>query len=241
MKVVANWKMNGTRHSLHDLTLTLLRENTLINSASDVVLCPPFPFLCEISQLLAEEESVFQLGGQDCSALSAGACTGEVSALMLREYGCTHVIIGHSERRLAHQEQPPLLARKIKQAFNQGLTPILCIGEDAEERGQGRALRTVVQQVALSLEEIDLDQGSLVLAYEPLWAIGTGNVPSSKDIEEVHGALNSRWPTLPILYGGSVSAKNVPTIYGCDHVAGVLVGGASLKAEEFLEIIHLAG
>lgn len=234
--VVANWKMQGTRENLLKLARETLEQSHSMPPKTEIILCPSFPFLGEIASLIKEPPlaASFKLGAQDCSAETEGAFTGEVSASMLKDFSCSHVIIGHSERRLRHQETPSLIRLKIMQALKSGLMPILCVGEGEEHRACGKALETVITQVEASLESI---QEIVLLAYEPLWAIGTGKTPSQEEITEMHSALKKRWPNLPLLYGGSVSAQNVSLIYSCKNVDGILVGGSSLKASEFLEII----
>jgi triosephosphate isomerase len=195
----------------------------------------------------AAEKSPIAIGGQDCHALASGAYTGDVSAEMLRDAGATAVILGHSERRQYHGETNVIVAGKVKAARRAGLTPILCVGESDKERGAGQAVPVVTQQLLASIPP-ELEAGDLTIAYEPIWAIGTGKTPTAADIAEMHAAIRAtlmeRFPAaanaLRILYGGSVKPDNAAEILSVRNVDGALVGGASLKAADFLAIIRAA-
>jgi triosephosphate isomerase len=239
-----NWKMNGTGDDLPEAT-------RLISAFSgtqrvDIVLCPPATLLHRMADLAAG--SSVQTGGQDCHAKAAGAHTGDVSAAMLREAGADYVILGHSERRTDHRETDLMVRAKVLAATAERLVPIVCIGETLAEREAGRTLDVVGTQLDGSLPGDlpgDIDIGDVVLAYEPVWAIGTGLVATAGQIAEVHafirGRLEARYgeagAAMRILYGGSVKAANAAEIFAVPHVDGALVGGASLKATDFGPIV----
>jgi triosephosphate isomerase len=213
----------------------------------DCVICPPFVYLAETARML--RGGVVQLGAQDVCADTQGAYTGEVSAAMLKDVGCDFVIVGHSERRSLYGEDDLLVARKFAAAQSRGLTPILCVGEQLADREAGRTNEVVGRQVdaVLALSGI-ASLARAVIAYEPVWAIGTGRTASPQQAGEVHRFIRQRLTQqdakigagLQILYGGSVKAGNARELFGQDDVDGGLIGGASLKAEEFLSIMAAA-
>jgi triosephosphate isomerase len=211
--------------------------------AARVALCPPATLISRLAHALAG--STVEVGGQDCRAEPQGAFTGCVSAEMLADAGATLVILGHSERRACFGESSADVAAKALAALRAGLEPIVCVGETAQEREQGRALEVVLGQLRESLPDA-LGERPFALAYEPVWAIGTGVTPTSDEIEQVHGAirqaLNARWgdTAAPILYGGSVKPDNAGEILRLGEVGGALVGGASLTAVQFLPIVRAA-
>jgi len=216
--------------------------------AATCVVCPPFVYLQEVGRLL--RDSAISLGGQDLCADTQGAFTGEVSAAMLKDVGCEYVIIGHSERRLLYRETDQLVARKFAAAHAKGLVPILCVGEQLAEREAGRTGEVIARQLDVVLELCGagaFEQG--VVAYEPVWAIGTGRTASPEQAEEVHGFIRARIgardariaSATRILYGGSVKAGNATELFAMPDVDGGLIGGASLKADEFLTILAAAG
>ena len=211
------------------------------------VLCPPFVYLQEVGRLL--RDSAFSLGAQDVCADAQGAFTGEVSATMLRDVGCAYVIVGHSERRLLYRESDQLIARKFGAAHGKGLVPILCVGEQLAEREAGRTHEVIARQLDVVLELCGagaLEQG--VLAYEPVWAIGTGRNATPEQAQDVHAFIRGRIASRDariaaatrVLYGGSVKASNAAELFAMPDVDGGLVGGASLKAEEFVAILAAA-
>ena len=210
-----------------------------------VALCPPATLLDRLGQAL--QGSAVELGGQDCHAEPAGAFTGDVSAEMLADAGARLVILGHSERRAGHGETDALVAAKAEAALRAGLEPIICVGETLEQREAGRAVEVVSAQVAGSLPQT-LAGKAFAVAYEPVWAIGTGLTPTLEQIEEVHRAVRAAMvarlgeggASAPILYGGSVKPGNAAEILAVPEVGGALVGGASLKAGDFLGIIRAA-
>ncbi|MFI4949094.1 MAG: triose-phosphate isomerase [Alphaproteobacteria bacterium] len=236
--VAGNWKMNGRRADGIALARAIA-ERAGGRHACDLLVCPPFTLLASIGEVLGGEAlagSAVSLGGQDCHAAPAGAFTGSISAEMLRDAGCSHVILGHSERRHGLGETDADVRAKAAAAWRAGLVAIVCIGETRAEREAGSAVAVVTAQLAGSLPE-NAEAQRLVIAYEPVWAIGTGLVPTNADIADIHRAIRSHIPSgTRVLYGGSVNPKNAAEILGLPDVDGALVGGASLKAEDFWAI-----
>jgi len=244
--VAGNWKMHRTNDEAARLVRTLLAE-LLPAPGCDVVLCPPFTALTEVSYLLAG--TPLRLGAQDVFWEREGAWTGEVSGAMLASAGCTHVVVGHSERRQHFDETDADVARKVRAAVDAGLTAIACVGETLAEREAERTLDVLRAQFDAgpgTLESGDL--GRLVLAYEPVWAIGTGRNATPAQAAEAHRALRerarARWGAagaeLRILYGGSVKADNAAALFAEPELDGALVGGASLEAASFVPIVRAA-
>jgi triosephosphate isomerase (TIM) len=245
--VAGNWKMHGSRAENARLIEELLAGAPTQPKATCVV-CPPFVYLQEAARLL--RDSALSLGAQDVSADTHGAFTGEVSAAMLKDVGCEYVIVGHSERRLLYRESDQLIARKFGAALAKGLIPILCVGEQLADREAGRMREIVARQLDVVLELSGA--GALehaVVAYEPVWAIGTGRNASPEQAEEAHAFIRARIgardariaAATRILYGGSVKAGNAAELFAMPDVDGGLIGGASLKADEFLTILAAAG
>ncbi|ASD28093.1 triose-phosphate isomerase [Brevundimonas diminuta] len=240
--VAGNWKMNGLGASLAEAeTLeTALKEQA---AACRVALCPPATLIDRMAQAL--KGGAVEIGGQDCHAAASGAYTGSVSAEMVRDAGARLVILGHSERRAGFGETDADVAAKVEAALAADLEPIICIGETLQEREAGQAVEVVSRQVAGSLPA-SLAGKAFAVAYEPVWAIGTGLTPTLEQIEEVHAAVRAAMVAklgeggrvAPILYGGSVKPSNAREILAVAEVGGALVGGASLKAEDFLGIIR---
>lgn len=241
--IAGNWKMNGTSDSLREITPVI--EATM-EFGSAVLICTPFTLIDRA--ITHVRGSRVTIGAQDCHPEAMGPHTGDVSAQMLAELGATHVITGHSERRQHHRETNALVRAKATAALDAGLAPIVCVGETQCDRDSGKALDIVSRQVRESLPDVR-QSGSVVVAYEPVWAIGTGRTPSLGDIAEMHthirqlliteipGSLGRRHT--PILYGGSVTAKNAAEIFSTANVDGGLVGGASLRASDFLPICRI--
>lgn len=247
--IAGNWKMNGLRAE----SLQLARD-IAAGAASeggggragpdcDLLVCPPTTLLGEVAQALGGKIAV---GGQDCHADTNGAHTGEVSAEMLADLGCRYVIVGHSERRACHGETDAQVRAKAGAALRAGLTAIVCIGETAEQRDAGQALEVVQRQLVGSLPA-GAEAGNAVIAYEPVWAIGTGRTATPAEVAEVHAAIRGRLRGLVqnpdavrILYGGSVKPANAAELLSVANVDGALVGGASLKAADFLAIARAA-
>jgi len=238
--VIGNWKMNGLRADGEARVRQVLDLQRAQPGAGLLGICPPATLLSPIAAIL--ENSDILLGGQDCSSDAKGAHTGDISAPMLEDAGCRLVIVGHSERRLGHCESDEQVSAKAAAAAAAGLVAILCIGETEDQWAAGRTLEVLDRQLDGSLPERATAE-NLILAYEPVWAIGTGRTPSAPDIARTHGHLRAhlerRIPggeRLRILYGGSVKATNAGEILAIDHVDGALVGGASLDAAEFFAI-----
>lgn len=245
--VAGNWKMHGSRAENAQLIEELLARFPA-QPAATCVLCPPFVYLQEVGRLL--RGSHLSLGGQDLCADTQGAFTGEISAAMLKDVGCEYVIVGHSERRLLYRENDQLVARKFGAALGRGLIPILCVGEQLADREAGRTSEVISRQLDVVLELCGagaLEHG--VVAYEPVWAIGTGRNATPEQAQEVHAFIRARIGARDariagatrILYGGSVKAGNAAELFAMPDVDGGLIGGASLKADEFLTILAAAG
>ncbi len=238
--VAGNWKMNGTLGMAAGLVGEISSRHRQAGLAVDILLCPPFPYLGTVSGLLSG--TGIALGGQDCHAAASGAHTGDVSAAMLIDLGCRHVLLGHSERRADHGESSALVAAKAKAALAAGLTAIICVGETEAQRNAGEEKKIVENQVIESITA-GASAENVVIAYEPVWAIGTGKTPTAGDVEAMHRhirvLLAIRVPggaTMRILYGGSVKPTNAAELMAVPEVNGALVGGASLKAEDFWAI-----
>ncbi len=240
--------MHGSRADNASLIEALATEFPS-SPAADCIVCPPFVYLWEVSRLLKEAEIQVALGAQDVGAEAQGAYTGEVSASMLKDVGCMYVIVGHSERRTIHGESDQLVARKFAAAQSKGLTPILCVGEQLSEREAGRTQEVVARQLDAVLELSRAESfARAVIAYEPCWAIGTGRNATPEQAEEVHRFIRDRIAgrnakiaaEARILYGGSVKVGNAAELFAQPDVDGGLIGGASLKADEFLAILAAA-
>jgi triosephosphate isomerase len=236
--VAGNWKMNGLRADGIALASELARRMQAASAterlACDLLVCPPATLLTAVGEALAG--SGIALGGQDCHPAPKGAFTGDISAEMLADAGCSHVILGHSERRHGHGETDALIREKITAAQRVGLVGILCVGETQAQREAGHAVAVVAGQLAGSIPDSVTPDG-LVIAYEPVWAIGTGLSATLADIEEMHAAIRARLkPETRILYGGSVNPTNARAILGLADVDGALCGGASLDADSFWPI-----
>jgi triosephosphate isomerase len=244
--VAGNWKMHGSRSETARLIEDLLVGCPESPEAACVI-CPPFVYLYEAWRLL--RDSAFSLGAQDVCADTHGAFTGEISAAMLKDVGCEYVIVGHSERRLLYRENDQLVARKFATAHARGLVPILCVGEQLADREAARTREVIARQLDAVLELSGA--GALaggVIAYEPVWAIGTGRNATPDQAQEVHAFIRARIgerdakiaAATRILYGGSVKAGNAAELFAMPDVDGGLIGGASLKADEFLAILGAA-
>ena len=244
--IVGNWKMNGTIPMalplLHGL-MNRLKNSELpsIGTAADIVVCPPYPLLYLAADTLGH--GGVKLGAQDCHTESQGAFTGGVSAIQLADVGCEYVILGHSERRQMNNETNETIARKVTAAHAAGLIAIVCVGESEQEYTAGKRTEPVLQQLHHSLP-MACHSRNTVIAYEPIWAIGTGRTPTGDEINEMHAAirqsLGHNGLTARIIYGGSVKAANAAEILALAQVDGVLPGGASLLLDEFWGIITAA-
>ena len=240
--VAGNWKMNGTRASVREL-LDGIKGGIGEVTTAEVAVCSPHIFLCEVQQQLAGTPIAW--GGQDVSVHESGAYTGETAGGMLAEFGCKYVIIGHSERRTYHGETDQLVAEKFTAARKAGLVPILCVGETLEEREGGITEQVVERQVQAVIDHCGIAMlGEGVIAYEPVWAIGTGKTASPEQAQEVHAFIRGRVAAadaavgegLRILYGGSMNPGNAAELLAQPDIDGGLIGGASLKAPDFLAI-----
>jgi triosephosphate isomerase len=237
--VAGNWKMNGLKGSAGELAKMIERAGEA--AKADLMICPPATLVAQLAA--AALGSKVAIGGQDCHAEASGAFTGDVAAEMLRDAGASAVIVGHSERRQYHTESDAAVNAKARAAWRAGLMAIICVGETKDERTSGRALDVVGRQVAGSVPD-GATAANTVVAYEPVWAIGTGLTPTPADVAEVHGfirkQLGARFGAVAegmrILYGGSVKPSNAAELMAVANVDGALVGGASLKADDFLGI-----
>ncbi len=236
-----NWKMNGTTASLAEIgRLTKTHPSPSV----DLLLCPPVTLLARAAALASDHP--MRIGAQDCHAAESGSHTGDISAAMIADAGGAAVLLGHSERRENHAESSALVAEKVAAAWGSGLTAVICLGETLAEREAAQTLDVIADQLDTSLPDGATAQNT-VIAYEPVWAIGTGHTPTNAQIAEVHDFLRRRLAdrlgedtadAIPLLYGGSVKPGNAAEIFAISNVDGALVGGASLKAPEFSEIIQ---
>ena len=247
--VGGNWKMNLDLARSVELTEDVTAGLGALEIECDIVLCPPYPYLQAVGH--AMKHHCLSLGGQDVSEFPEGAHTGQIAASMLQDLGARWTIIGHSERRHGLMESNELIGRKVAHAFEAGLEVILCCGETADQRSQGETEGVITRQIETGLAGIGSEALSrLVIAYEPVWAIGTGVTPSVEDAEKVHQSLRSMVASLydsrfasdlRIIYGGSMTASNAGEFIASPEIDGGLIGGASLKSEDFLEICRAIG
>ena len=243
MLIIANWKLNGNWSFNEEYASVLsngLRGVDLTNR--QIIICPPSIYLQQMNGLLVDQE--IYLGGQDLSDEAAGAFTGEISGVMLKEFGCRYVLVGHSERRLKYQESNELIVKKALNAIAAGLTPVVCIGETQDQRQSLQVEKVLSGQMSALIDGLGQHIEKIVLAYEPIWAIGTGQTASALQAQEVHallrGMLEKVSPlvaqNMQIIYGGSVKAENAEELLRMSDIDGLLVGGASLVVAEFLSI-----
>jgi triosephosphate isomerase (TIM) len=241
--IVGNWKMNASHAASAELLAGIVAAAPF---DADVAVCVPYPYLAEVAKVLATSD--IRWGAQDCSAHEQGAYTGEVSAAMLAEFGCRYVIVGHSERRAMHAESDQLVADKAKAALARGLTPIVCVGETLAQREAGETEAVVKRQLSAVIHTLAHCAGEMVVAYEPVWAIGTGRTATPEQAQAVHALLRAqlraataRANDMKILYGGSLKPDNAEPLLAQPDIDGGLIGGASLKAAEFVAICRAAG
>ncbi|AJY46560.1 triose-phosphate isomerase [Martelella endophytica] len=242
--VAGNWKMNGTRSSLDQIRAIAHGVSGPLSRKLDALICPPATLLYVATTLTVDTR--LMIGAQDCHQKArTGAHTGDISAEMIRDCFATHVIVGHSERRQEYGESNHRVLLKARAAYDQGLTAIICIGETREERAEGRTMEVLHRQLRGSLPD-DATAANTIIAYEPVWAIGTGQTPRADEVAKVHARIRADLvarfgeggETIRLLYGGSVNPGNAKELLGIPHVNGALIGGASLKAADFLSIYH---
>ncbi len=241
-KIVAgNWKMNGSSELVSLLTGAINEEAGSLDNGVEVVIIPPALYVSDVIRGAGKD---IQVGVQNVARWESGAYTGEIAAAMAADIGCKYTLIGHSERRQLFGETDEQVAEKVTQALSAGLVAVVCVGETLEEREQGSAEAVVSEQVRAGLSGVSGDQWSqIVVAYEPVWAIGTGKTATADDAQAMHGAIREQLEALgapaknvSILYGGSVKADNAPALFAQPDIDGGLIGGASLKADEFVRI-----
>ncbi len=233
--IAGNWKMNNDPLESRGLVQRLLQLAGDVNDR-DVIIIPPFTSLPAVAEVLRGTR--LRLGAQNMHWERSGAFTGEISGLFLKFYGCEYVLIGHSERRHIMDETDEMINKKLKTALEIGLVSIFCIGETEKEREQGKTEEVILRQLKLGLQDVEDDVHKIIFAYEPVWAIGTGKTATPEQASEVHKFVRKQFnKPIAILYGGSVNAKNIDSLMAEKEIDGVLVGGASLKPEEFARII----
>ena len=252
--IAGNWKMNGSHLMIKQLLGALKeglanKKSQLSNTTAEMIVFPPFVYLDQVSQLL--DGNAIQWGAQNVSAEINGAFTGEVSATMLSDLKCEYVLIGHSERRILYHENDKIVVKKLKLAHEVGLKPILCIGETLEQFNAGQTQHAIGQQLGavMAMPEGPKLLQNAMIAYEPVWAIGTGLTATPEQAQQVHHAIRQQLAiedeslakTMPLLYGGSVKASNAASLLQMPDIDGVLVGGASLDVKEFLAIYEAGG
>ncbi|MBN9586313.1 MAG: triose-phosphate isomerase [Afipia sp. 62-7] len=238
--IAGNWKMNGLKASMSELA-AIWQGAGDVSKKADLLICPPATLLFTAAGLVTGSQVA--IGAQDCHPAASGAHTGDISAEMIADTGASHVIVGHSERRADHGDSDAVVRSKAEAAWRAKLVAIVCVGETQAERDAGQALEVVGRQLAGSVPD-GATAANLIVAYEPVWAIGTGRTPTAKDVEEVHGFIRAKLKErfsqqgdgIRILYGGSVKPSNAAELMAVPNVDGALVGGASLKAVDFLAI-----
>lgn len=243
--IAGNWKMNGSLAANEALVKAMLDGLGIAAPGADMALCVGAPYLAQLQGLL--QGSAIGWGAQDVSAHEQGAYTGEVSAAMLRDFGCRYVIVGHSERRQYHAESDVTVANKAQRALAAGITPIVCVGETLSEREAGQTELVVKRQLAAVIHVVAHCTSEIVVAYEPVWAIGTGKTATPEQAQQVHAVLRAQIAAatqhperVHILYGGSMNAANAASLLAQPDIDGGLIGGASLKAADFLQIVGAA-
>ena len=239
--VAGNWKMNASKDSVESLVTDILSGASDVSA--EIIVCAPFPYLSQVEVLI--EGSNLMLGAQNLNVNASGAFTGEVSAEMIKDFGANHVIVGHSERRSLYGETSEIVAEKTKAAIDSGLTPILCLGESLDQRESGKTESVVSQQLNKVIKMVGIEAfNNIIVAYEPVWAIGTGMTATPEQAQAVHKFIRDLLASsdqdiadkTAILYGGSMNAGNAVELISCADIDGGLIGGAALKAEDFLQI-----
>lgn len=238
--VVGNWKMNGSKLQVNDLLqqLTMLLKD--IDSGVESVVCPPNVYLDQAQKII--NSTNIEIGAQNIACSQIAAFTGEISPIMLREFGCKYVIIGHSERRALLGESDELIARKFSVALEGGVTPILCVGETQQQQLAGQGYDVVTSQLQVIIDKLGVQAfNNAVIAYEPVWAIGTGLTATPQQAQQMHRHIRALISApVKILYGGSVNSANAAALFAEPDIDGGLIGGASLKAQDFSDICHIA-
>ena len=239
--VAGNWKMNASKDSVESLVTDILSGASDVSA--EIIVCAPFPYLSQVEVLI--EGSNLMLGAQNLNVNASGAFTGEVSAEMIKDFGANHVIVGHSERRSLYGETSEIVAEKTKAAIDSGLTPILCLGESLDQRESGKTESVVSEQLNKVIKMVGIEAfNNIIIAYEPVWAIGTGMTATPEQAQAVHKFIRDLLASssqdiahkTAILYGGSMNASNAVELISCADIDGGLIGGAALKAEDFLQI-----
>ena len=239
--VAGNWKMNASKDSVNSLVNDILSGVSGVNA--EVIVCAPFPYLALVDSLI--DGSSLMLGAQNLNVNPSGAFTGEVSAEMIKDFGAKHVIVGHSQRRSLYGETSEIVAEKTKAAIDSGLTPLLCLGESLDQRESGKTESVISEQLTKVIDLVGIEAfKNIILAYEPVWAIGTGMTATPEQAQAVHMYIRALLATsnqdiaekTPILYGGSMNAGNAAELISRPDIDGGLIGGAALKAEDFLKI-----
>ena len=242
--VAGNWKMNASKESVNKLVMGIL--SGMSDVSCEVVVCAPFPYLSQVEALITHSQ--VRLGAQNLNINTSGAFTGEVSAEMIKDFGAQHVIVGHSERRTLYGETNTIVAEKVKAALDSDLIPLFCVGETLEQREASETESVVAAQINTVVDLVGIDAFlNIVVAYEPVWAIGTGVTASPEQAQAVHAFIrqllannnNDVAQQTPILYGGSMNATNAKELIACADIDGGLIGGASLKPEDFLQICRV--
>lgn len=240
--IAGNWKMNGDHKSAKALVQDIIKDlDSQILEKADILICPPSLYIDSIKQTL--NDTSILIGAQDCSDKETGAYTGQISAAMLNDTGCSYVIVGHSERRQYNGETDQNISVKARNALNNGITPIICVGETLTDRESGNEYNIIEEQLKHSIPENIQDDEDIVIAYEPVWAIGTGKTASPTDVEKMHSFIREKLKehlaqseNIRILYGGSMKPENAKDLLSTPNVDGGLIGGASLKADQFIAI-----
>ncbi|WP_029551859.1 triose-phosphate isomerase [Thermocrinis jamiesonii] len=236
--IVANWKMNKTPKETKEYLETFLRLIEGVDDNVEILICPPFTSLCIAWDIL--KGSKVKLGAQNCHYEQKGAFTGEISLDMLKELGVSYVIVGHSERRWIFGETDELINKKVIACLEKGIRPILCVGEKMEEREAGMTLKVIESQLKLALSGLDEVSERIDIAYEPVWAIGSGNPATPEDAQLVHSFIKELLGKVRVLYGGSVNPQNAGEFLSMPDVDGLLVGGASLDPSSFAQIVKVS-
>ncbi len=239
--IAGNWKMNASKEAVNTLLLGVLKG--MMDVKSEVIVCVPYPYLCQAEALTTHSQ--LKIGAQNLNINISGAFTGEVSADMIKDFGVEYVIVGHSERRSLYGETNKIVARKVQVALDNGLTPLLCIGELLEEKESGNTKNAVARQINAVIERVGIESfKGVIIAYEPVWAIGTGITATPQQAQDTHAYIRELLAqndeniaqSTSILYGGSMNPDNVDELIACKDIDGGLIGGASLKPDDFLRI-----